>query len=1212
MTPTDTQSRLRRFLRDNFRFNTTHDIYGFLIPLSSANLHNNTWTQEEGQLLLETLTSNIGRLRIAEIVTWPQVSPKAVLSREILSFQRGLIPLLRYMSSDFVVQSTLKTQANQLYMTVLQNLPNFADAVEKSMDSIIESRSFNDPGAIGKDLIDPQAFASIAGVLHEFLVRFKNAVATYPRLAPLVMNLQKWFGEWKTGISANPPSFDSALKTLQPSVRDLLVQTLSEKINKLVSIVEREQGKEQRSDSQKQRATHAVSNEGLLAALESSYEGPGALRELGPRHDNDFEDISDIRIAPTHGELMSRVPPFLPVNFFGAPHPAPPGSMQRLLDIQFRLLREELTAPLRKAVQLIHDDMTAPQHKKTKLAELLKNRGGKYRGQADMQDSLMFNVYTGVQFRSLVPDWKGISSSIIIDTPPGRARSNNPAARASFWEGMSGKRLIQGGLIALIWQSGKDVAVHLGVIANNAKELTEHARRDPDSVKLRIVFFDTKLELRILQELRNPQSRLDPSQADAVMDALTREVALIQGPPGTGKSFTGVELLHVLRANDVGPILMIAFTNHALDHMLGSVLDAKITNKIIRLGSRSADERIAEFSIEKLEMVNEESRLNRTFAGKRRELKNTQEAIKKLMENVLKHDLESDSAEIMKYLSTFHPEHHGYVDAPPSWIRNIKMLFGDDDDDAGEWQQQGRRGKTFTKDMSFYAFWRDGSDLAFIEALSDGSYAPWKPEPLPQEAMGNRFNVLEQDASPESEDEYATGEEDDDSSSESEDEDVPVEDAWMKVKVKPPSPEPASPKEAPAPPSRTTPPPPESETRNNTGISQADFKDLDGFLAEIGCSQLPIVPTSSRPLAMLLDRLDPSQADAVMDALTREVALIQGSFSPPGTGKSFTGVELLRVLRANNVGPILMIAFTNHALDHMLGSVLDAKITSKIIRLGSRSADERIAQFSIEKLEEVNEESRLNRTFARKRWELKSTQEAIKKLMDNVLKHDLESDSAEIMKYLSTFRPEHHGYVDTPPSWIRKIKMLFGDNDNDAGEWQQQGRRGKNFTKDMSFYAFWRDGSDLAFVEALSNGSYAPWRPEPPPEEMMGNKFNVLEQDASPELEDEYATGEEGNESLSESEDEDVPVKDAWMKVNVKPPSPETAGRKEAPAPHSPTAPPPPKSKTRNNTGISQADFKDLDGFLAEIGCSQLPIVPTSARPLDMLLEVGREPEGRV
>jgi hypothetical protein len=154
------------------------------------------------------------------------------------------------------------------------------------------------------------------------------------------MNLQKWFVEWKTGVQDNPPSFDDFLGGLQPTVRDLLIQTLNEKIHKLVSIVEREQGKEKRPDRQKQSVP---SNEGILAALHSGYQGPGAVREGGPRHDNDFEDISDIRIAPTHEELMSRIPPFLPVNFFGAPHPAPLESMQRLLDIQFRLLREELT-----------------------------------------------------------------------------------------------------------------------------------------------------------------------------------------------------------------------------------------------------------------------------------------------------------------------------------------------------------------------------------------------------------------------------------------------------------------------------------------------------------------------------------------------------------------------------------------------------------------------------------------------------------------------------------------------------------------------------------------------------------------------------------------------------------------------------------------------------------------------------------------------------
>jgi hypothetical protein len=290
-----------------------------------------------------------------------------------------------------------------------------------------------------------------------------------------------------------------------------------------------------------------------------------------------------------------------------------------------------------------------------------------------------------------------------------------------------------------------------------------------------------------------------------------------------------------------------------------------------------------------------------------------------------------------------------------------------------------------------------------------------------------------------------------------------------------------------------------------------------------------------------------------------------------------------------------MIAFTNHALDHMLSSVLDADITKKIIRLGSRSADERISQFSIETLEMVNEESRLNRTFAGKRRELKNIQETIRKLMEDVSKHDL--DSNEVMKYLSTFHPEHHAYLSRPLPWIQNIKTFFADNDDGEGEWQQQGRRGKAFTKDMSFYAFWRDGSDLEFIGALSNGSFAPWRPVTLPKETISNRFDIFKRGDSPSSDDEYATGDEDeDDSLSD----DVPVEDAWMAVNVKPPSSEPARAKEAPT-H--TIIPSFEPEHRDDAGISQADFKDLDGFLAKIGCSQLPVIPTSNRPLEELLE---------
>ncbi len=122
----------------------------------------------------------------------------------------------------------------------------------------------------------------------------------------------------------------------------------------------------------------------------------------------------------------------------------------------------------------------------------------------------MFNIYTSIQFSSLVPDWKGISTSVIIDAPPGRAHSNTARRHIAFWESMSGKRLSQGGLIALVWQSGRWTTVHLGIIASSSRELTESVQQNMDYLKLRIVFFDPEIELCILQDLRN--NKTQPSQ----------------------------------------------------------------------------------------------------------------------------------------------------------------------------------------------------------------------------------------------------------------------------------------------------------------------------------------------------------------------------------------------------------------------------------------------------------------------------------------------------------------------------------------------------------------------------------------------------------------------------------------------------------------------------------------------------------------------------
>jgi hypothetical protein len=154
------------------------------------------------------------------------------------------------------------------------------------------------------------------------------------------------FRDWHSAIATRPEAFGNSLNNLQPAAQELVLRSIRERFDKISAILEREEGKFVDRKEKKDLRTLFSSGDpqaALVAALHATYEGPGHIREKGRRHDNDFEDIYQIRISPTNNELLCRLPPFLPVNIFGAPHPAPPTSMQRLLDIQFRLLREELT-----------------------------------------------------------------------------------------------------------------------------------------------------------------------------------------------------------------------------------------------------------------------------------------------------------------------------------------------------------------------------------------------------------------------------------------------------------------------------------------------------------------------------------------------------------------------------------------------------------------------------------------------------------------------------------------------------------------------------------------------------------------------------------------------------------------------------------------------------------------------------------------------------
>jgi hypothetical protein len=266
--------------------------------------------------------------------------------------------------------------------------------------------------------------------------------------------------------------------------------------------------------------------------------------------------------------------------------------------------------------------------KPTSLMKILGNRGGRYHGLLDDDNTIIFSIYTNVYFGGISPDRRGLTSTLIFDTPPGAARNSQEGQRESFWQRMIGKRLMPGGLVALIWKSFESVSIYLGIVANSVPEFLNAAKESATELVIRVAFFDHTVYSRILRwyqtgdtspgetrllieapvlyeavrpflealqtdstcipfseylvshsevpsitppsyatapdfrwnlspllrdgqdfrldakdsasisdarQILCEESTLDPSQAEALVDSLTRELTLIQGPPGTGK-----------------------------------------------------------------------------------------------------------------------------------------------------------------------------------------------------------------------------------------------------------------------------------------------------------------------------------------------------------------------------------------------------------------------------------------------------------------------------------------------------------------------------------------------------------------------------------------------------------------------------------------------------------------------------------------------------
>ena len=267
------------------------------------------------------------------------------------------------------------------------------------------------------------------------------------------------------------------------------------------------------------------------------------------------------------------------------------------------------------------------------------------------------------------------------------------------------------------------------------------------------------------------------------------------------------------------------------------------------------------------------------------------------------------------------------------------------------------------------------------------------------------------------------------------------------------------------------------------------------------------------------------------------------------------------------------MAFTNHAVDHLIRSVLDSKITSKIVRLGGHSADELIASKSLENLEKIAGESRLRPALNIQFRILKNLESDMMELMNRVTGRWV--PSRKVMDALEYDSPDQFESLSHPPAWIIHHYATCATNEG----WEVAGGEDRSI---KTLFDYWYRGLDIDFL--------LPDAPPPVHDKEVSasepNRYRILQRVPSPE---EAAGGEGRNEDSDDPEPDlsDIPLTERWMFV------PKKKSPLFAPEPESPDddaqAPPSPVPS-----------MSPRDAFLASFGALDAQ-VPTGDRGLDEL-----------
>ena len=367
-----------------------------------------------------------------------------------------------------------------------------------------------------------------------------------------------------------------------------------------------------------------------MISLEAKGKSATNVNRAGEKPPNDFRDIP---ICPTNEEITTQERPFLRKNITKGRYE----NAEHYLDVQFRLLREDFLEPLREGIQEIVQNVPKQERK-----QLMKNyHSVRIVGKEFTRLGIIHHLQIDVtrwdtsrwprskrlifgSFLCLSRDnFKTMFFATVAKRKPEELKKGRIDIRFIEEQDVLGIESRDG-----IYQMVESPAYFEAYrhVLKGLKELDEKTlpfqkylvecsgEVDPpeylrrDSTGGEPVCYDLSKALDV-QDVSNatavpvlvPEAwppvntlPLNNSQLDALRTAITTEFSVIQGPPGTGKTYVGAKIVRCLLENRAtwdrqrsSPMLMVCYTNHALDQFLEKVLEFLPKEEIIRVGRRS-------------------------------------------------------------------------------------------------------------------------------------------------------------------------------------------------------------------------------------------------------------------------------------------------------------------------------------------------------------------------------------------------------------------------------------------------------------------------------------------------------------------------------------------------------------------------------------------------------------------------------------------------